>query len=247
MLRVVTQRLLLYWSLTAVALLAAGCDRTLPAGGDAGPSPASPAASAASSGAAPAGSVAAPPEIAAAVAAVLDDWHDAAARADEARYFSHFTGDGVFLGTDASERWDVPAFRAYAQPHFAKGKAWRFRATRRAVMSGAGGTLAWFDEDLATEGLGPARGSGVLRRESDGRWRIAHYNLTITVPNERFDEVKKLLATPAADAHADAGAASADAGAASADAGAATADGGGKPIATPAGAAPGKPDLDTRH
>ena len=55
---------------------------------------------------------------------VVDDWHDAAAKADETRYFAHFTDDGVFLGTDATERWDVPAFRKYAHPHFAKGKAW---------------------------------------------------------------------------------------------------------------------------
>src|SRR5580692_1603200 len=50
------------------------------------------------------------------VAAVLDDCHDAAANADEARYFGHFAPEGVFLGTDASERWDVAAFRAYAHP-----------------------------------------------------------------------------------------------------------------------------------
>src|SRR5262249_42795332 len=49
---------------------------------------------------------------------VLDDWHDAAAHADEARYFGHFAPGGVFLGTDASERWDVAAFRAYAHPRF---------------------------------------------------------------------------------------------------------------------------------
>ncbi|MEJ7732187.1 MAG: nuclear transport factor 2 family protein [Polyangiaceae bacterium] len=241
-------RRLLHWAVTAASLLAAGCERAPPAPGDAGatqtpPSSATGAASAASPAAA--GSVAAPAEIATAVGAVLDDWHDAASRADEERYFSHFTTDGVFLGTDASERWDVPAFRAYSHPHFAKGKAWRFRATRRAVMSGAGNTLAWFDEDLTTESLGPARGSGVLRREADGRWRIALYNLTITVPNERFDEVKKLLAA-AADAGLpqDAGGSAAGPGG---DASGAVRDAGGKPIATPGSPAPpGASVLDTR-
>jgi uncharacterized protein (TIGR02246 family) len=133
-----------------------------------------------------------------AIEALLDDWHRAAAQADEARYFGHFTPDAVFLGTDATERWDVPAFRAYAHPHFAKGKAWSFEAVRRAVMFGAGGDIAWFDEDLATPNLGPARGSGVVVRSADGAWRIAHYNLTITVPNERFDSVKALLEGKAA-------------------------------------------------
>lgn len=123
---------------------------------------------------------------------VIDDWHAAAAEADEARYFSHLTEDAVFLGTDATERWDKAAFRVYAHPHFAKGKAWSFTPTRRAVIVDAGGEIAWFDEDLDTPNLGPARGSGVLRKV-EGTWRIAHYNLAITVPNERFAEVRKLL------------------------------------------------------
>lgn len=131
----------------------------------------------------------------AAIARVLDDWHAAAAAADEARYFSHFAPGAVFLGTDATERWDVEAFRRYAHPHFERGKAWRFRATRRDITMGRGGSIAWFDEDLVTENLGPARGSGVLTRDpAGGAWRIAQYNLAIMVPNERFGEVKRLLA-----------------------------------------------------
>ena len=68
-----------------------------------------------------------------AIARELDDFHDAAARADEARYFAHFSDDAVFLGTDATERWNLAAFRAFAHPHFAAGKAWSFHATRRAI------------------------------------------------------------------------------------------------------------------
>ena len=128
----------------------------------------------------------------ASIVTVLDDFHDAAARADEPRYFDHFADDGVFLGTDATERWDVNAFRAYAHPHFAKGKAWDMHAVRRHVIVLPAANFAYFDEELATEKLGPARGSGVLVR-SQGRWRIAQYNLAITVPNERFREVKRLL------------------------------------------------------
>jgi hypothetical protein len=128
----------------------------------------------------------------AAIVQTLDDFHDAAAKADEPRYFAHFADDGVFLGTDATERWDVAAFRAYAHPHFAKGKAWTMRATRRAITVASDGRTAWFDEDLATERLGPARGSGVLVSR-DGAWKIAQYNLAITVPNERFADVRALL------------------------------------------------------
>jgi hypothetical protein len=140
------------------------------------------------------------------VARELDDFHDAAAHADETRLFGHFAQGGVFLGTDATERWDVPAFRAYAHPRFAEGKGWVFHVERRAVRLSADGKTAWFDEDLRGDALGPARGSGVLLR-SRGRYLIAQYNLALTVPNERFSSVRALLdapppAPPAPDLHA---------------------------------------------
>jgi hypothetical protein len=129
-----------------------------------------------------------------AVAAVLDDWHDAAARADEDRYFAHLDEGSVFLGTDATERWDKAAFRAYAHPHFARGKAWAFRSARRSITLGSSGEVAWFEEDLETPNLGPARGSGVLVRGAGGApWRIAQYNLSVPIPNDRFDEVKRVI------------------------------------------------------
>jgi len=133
----------------------------------------------------------------AAIATTLDDFHAAAAASDEARYFALFTDDGVFLGTDATERWDVTAFRTYAHPHFEAGHGWVMRSIRRDIV--VRGDVAWFDEDLDTRNLGPARGSGVLERGQGCAWRIAQYNLAITVPNERFAEVRALLAaTPAA-------------------------------------------------
>ena len=55
------------------------------------------------------------PEIQA-VAAVLDAFHEAASQADEELYFSFFAPEGVFMGTDASERWTVPEFREFAHP-----------------------------------------------------------------------------------------------------------------------------------
>lgn len=125
----------------------------------------------------------------AAIGRMLDDWHDAAAKADEARYFGHMRQDAVFLGTDATERWDKAAFQKYSHPHFAKGKAWTFRASRRAIILDAGGTMAHFDEDLVTQNLGPARGTGVVAWAGD-RWVLVHYNLTITVPNNRFEAAK---------------------------------------------------------
>jgi ketosteroid isomerase-like protein len=116
----------------------------------------------------------------AAVNAVVDDWHKAAADADESRYFGHMTADAVFLGTDATERWDVTAFRAFAHPFFAKGKAWTFTPRHRNVM--VNGDTAWFDESLDSASYGDCRGTGVLRKEA-GTWKLAHYNLTIPIPN----------------------------------------------------------------
>jgi hypothetical protein len=128
-----------------------------------------------------------------AIAAAIDDFHDAAAKADEPRYFGHFADDGVFLGTDATERWDVAAFRIWAHPHFEKKKAWSFKSIRRVVTIDRGGAVAWFDEDLATPNLGPARGSGVLVKRGP-EWKLSQYNLAITVPNDRFEAVKKAAA-----------------------------------------------------
>lgn len=127
-----------------------------------------------------------------AVARELDDFHDAAAHADEGRYFAHFSPGAVFLGTDATERWDLAAFRAYAHPHFASGHGWTYRPQRRAIVFAEDGTVAWFDEDLMGERTGPTRGSGVLVA-SGGRWLIAQYNLTFTIPNERFDDLRRIL------------------------------------------------------
>jgi hypothetical protein len=127
-----------------------------------------------------------------AVAATLDDWHLAAAQADEVRYFGHLDASAVFLGTDATERWTKAAFQTWAHPIFQRGKAWSFKATRRAVTIARDGRTAWFDEDLDTPNLGSSRGSGVLVLAKDG-WLIAQYNLSVPIPNELMKQVKGLI------------------------------------------------------
>lgn len=118
-----------------------------------------------------------------AVAAVLDDFHAAAAASDLERYSGHFAPGGVFLGTDASERWTVPEFRDYARPFFEAGRGWRYEPVERFVSLSRDGDVAWFDERLVNGRYGETRGSGTLRR-LDGTWRIASYVLSIPVPNE---------------------------------------------------------------
>jgi len=114
---------------------------------------------------------------------MLDDWHDAAADADESRYFGAMSPDFVFLGTDATERWDIDAFRTFAHPYFAKGTAWTFVPRDRHVILSPRGDVAWFDEKLDSASYGECRGTGVARR-IDGAWKVAHYNLTIPIPND---------------------------------------------------------------
>ena len=132
----------------------------------------------------------------AAVAALLDTLHASAARADEAAYFACFAQEGVFLGTDATERWTVPAFREYAHPLFAQGKGWTYVPQVRHVDVDRGGRVAWFDEVLRNEKYGACRGTGVAVRTRDG-WRIAQYSLTFLVPNDAAGAVVETIrATP---------------------------------------------------
>jgi len=120
-------------------------------------------------------------------AEALDLWHTAASRADEQAYFDLMTEDAVFLGTDASERWEKAAFRAYAHPHFSKGKGWTFTPRNRNVQFAENGRTAWFDEMLDSSKYGVCRGTGVLVRTRDG-WKIQQYHLTIPIPNDLADE-----------------------------------------------------------
>ena len=124
-----------------------------------------------------------------AVSRVLDAWHQAAAEAEYERYFSHFSSDSaIFMGTDATERWTAGEFKEWAKPYFESGDAWNFSPEERHIYFSDNGNTAWFDESLDTPNLGPARGSGVMVKQNDS-WRIAHYNLSIPIPNAIVDTV----------------------------------------------------------
>lgn len=125
--------------------------------------------------------------------AVIDDLHLAASEADLERYFGHFTADAVFLGTDATERWDVAEFEAYAAPIFASGSGWTYTPIERHVSLSADGRVAWFDERLHNDKYGETRGSGVLVRRGP-RWRIAQYVLSIPVPNDLAPDLVERIA-----------------------------------------------------
>lgn len=126
------------------------------------------------------------------IGAVLDDFHDAAAKADAERYFGHFTGDAVFLGTDPTERWPLAEFRAWAAPYFERDSAWTYRAIERHVELAPGGDVGWFDEVVRNEKYGDLRGTGVVLRDGE-LWKIAQYNLTFLVPNEDAAAVLEII------------------------------------------------------
>ena len=119
----------------------------------------------------------------------IDAWHQAASQADEKAYFDLIHPSGIFMGTDAHERWTKEEFLAYTRPCFSKGKGWSFKSVRRSVSFSKDGQTAWFDEDLDTPNLGPARGTGVMVL-TNSEWKIIHYNLTVTIPNPLMPMIK---------------------------------------------------------
>ncbi len=120
----------------------------------------------------------------------LDSWHKAASNAEFDIYFSYMTSNGVFIGTDATENWQLDAFKAFSKPYFDKGKAWNFTSLQRNIYFDKSQNTAWFDELLDTQ-MKICRGSGVLIKEGKN-WKIAHYVLSMTVPNDNLDEVIKI-------------------------------------------------------
>lgn len=125
-----------------------------------------------------------------AVDKALDAWHKAAAEADYEGYFGRMTRDAIFIGTDATENWSYGAFKSFAKPYFDEGRAWDFTAVERHIFFNDSGDTAWFDELLDTW-MGLCRGSGVLKKEGPN-WKIAHYVLSIAVPNENVNELLAL-------------------------------------------------------
>jgi len=119
---------------------------------------------------------------------VLNHWHKAAANANFDDYFGCMTNDAVFIGTDATENWNLPEFKSFCAPYFKAGKAWRFTPMERNIY--VSGNIAWFDELLNTQ-MKICRGSGVLVKQN-GVWKIKHYVLSMTIPNETASKVIKI-------------------------------------------------------
>jgi len=126
---------------------------------------------------------------------LMEAWHHAAATADEETFFRLMSDDAIYLGTDKTERWEKAVFEKWAMPHFQKDSAWVFHAHDRVVYFSEDGQTAWFEELLDTW-MGPCRGSGVLRHETNRDWKIAHYNLAMLIDNDDVREVIDLITKP---------------------------------------------------
>lgn len=123
---------------------------------------------------------------------LLDNWHKAAAEAKFDSYFDAMAEESVFIGTDATENWNKKQFIAFAKPFFDKGKAWNFTALERHIYFSKDKKIAWFDELLNTQ-MKICRGSGVLEI-INGKWKIKHYVLSMTIPNDNTNDVIKIKA-----------------------------------------------------
>lgn len=123
----------------------------------------------------------------------MNAWHKAATTANEAVFFGSMAADGIYIGTDATEKWKRNEMKEWSKKYFDRESAWDFTTLDRTFYLSDDEETAWFEESLDTW-MGVCRGSGVLELTHDG-WKIKHYHLAVAVPNENIDEYIK-IATP---------------------------------------------------
>jgi len=122
----------------------------------------------------------------------LDQFHQAAAQANFENYFALFADEGIYMGTDASERWTKDQFKAFVKPYFSRGVGWVYHATERNISPIVNSNLAFFDELLENNNYGQCRGTGVLIKTAKG-WKILQYNLSIPIPNDIAGSIVKKI------------------------------------------------------
>jgi len=121
-----------------------------------------------------------------AVSALLNQLHESAAAADWTTYFSLYHPQAVFIGTDASERWNMVEFERYAKPT----KGWHYDVKLRHLLQ-IDDTIV-FDEQLYSSSYGVSRGTGALVQTLDG-WKIAQYHLSFPIPNDKAKRITSLI------------------------------------------------------
>jgi ketosteroid isomerase-like protein len=122
---------------------------------------------------------------------LMDNWHQAAAEADEEVFFNSMSEDAIYLGTDAGEKWKRDELKEWSSAFFERESAWTFTPVSREFYFSKNGNTVWFDELLKTW-MGTCRGSGVLQKQRDG-WKIKHYHLSVTVSNDLIQQFITLV------------------------------------------------------
>ena len=120
------------------------------------------------------------------VNAFVNEWHDDAAHARPA-FFDKIASDGIYIGTDKTERWAREVFREWAKPAFARPVAWAFTPLHRHVQFSPDRRFIWFDEQVRSS-MGILQASGVIRPTASS-FEIVHYQLSIAVPNDVIPQV----------------------------------------------------------
>lgn len=80
--------------------------------------------------------------------------------------------------------------KKWSKKAFENESAWSFEHHQRNIFFSNDREIAWFDELLNTW-MGTCRGSGVMKK-IHGEWKLAHYHLSLTVPNEKMEAYLKL-------------------------------------------------------
>ena len=88
-----------------------------------------------------------------AISQTLNQFHQAASEANSQIYFSLFTTNAIFIGTDPKETWTIKEFKAFAEPHFKKGTGWTYHPRDRHITISESKQTAWFDEMLDNKSM----------------------------------------------------------------------------------------------
>jgi hypothetical protein len=115
--------------------------------------------------------------------AVIDTLHQAGTAGDPSTFLELLAPGAVLLVPVGSERVEGESLQSFVAVHLSHSGAWGYRSNQRNIKLSPDGAVAWFNESLLHDQLGPGWGSGVLIK-TGGAWKIAQYHLTLTEPDE---------------------------------------------------------------
>ncbi|PHS21971.1 MAG: hypothetical protein COA84_14525 [Robiginitomaculum sp.] len=121
--------------------------------------------------------------------ATLEQFYEAAAKADFDSFIATFSKSAKFYGTDATEVWDYEAFSPDIKKSFATNGGWDFDLKDRHITLSQNGDVAWFAELTHfnnTDYL--LRPTGVMQKEG-GAWKIVQIVMGIPIPNLLYPAV----------------------------------------------------------